>query len=332
MLEPDDLTPVPFVIMGDALAHDAFASRVVPLLHADIQKEQEKYDFLEQETINAFVENIINGQVNRKRNIDDGLDKQYHSILSEEKITYEQTENYKEIIPVIAVAKTQSPPLPEPQAAGDHQKLAAEIEQLSKEKKLLLQVVEDYQQRLREHNMLCSSKVDENGKVHTWVTKSTQNNISFHGGNHEVHFHVNDNTSINNEEETENTMRDQYNFKGDIKAEDHSQIVIGPGTKIQVRSPSSVDEKLFSETLKVLNSFSESKEAEKSAYGEIRALQEMIIELQAIVGQMNRQTLTERLRGFLAFVADLVTIGTPLYTYINAHPEIDQSIRDMFIQ
>jgi len=203
MLETnDDLLTVSFVEMGDALAHDAIASVVVLLIHADIQNELEEYDYLEQEAIKNFVEKITNGQVNFKRVIDDGLNEQYHPISSQQEISREQIEEYEERNQAIAV-KTQSESLlPEPQAAGDRQKLAAmkeEIEQLSKENDLFRQVVKDIRQQLKERNMPHSSEVS-NGILYPFVTKSQPIQIINPKIDH-LHIHVNDNSSQNHHEE-----------------------------------------------------------------------------------------------------------------------------------
>jgi GTPase SAR1 family protein len=103
----------------------------------------------------------------------------------------------------------------------------------------------------------------------------------------------------------------------------HAYSIISPDT---LDLPTSVDEKLFAEILKMLEKLLESEQAGEIKNKAARAVQAEIKEAQSLGYKKG----WERLREFLSDASNITTIGTAISMYLSAHPEIPEAIRLLF--
>jgi len=89
--------------------------------------------------------------------------------------------------------------------------------------------------------------------------------------------------------------------------------------------PDRVSEEQFAQVLEILEQFLKSEYADDLKRKDCQKLQTAIDEARSL-GQ------EEGWRKILATCADVVTLGTPFYAYLTAHPEIPQAICSMFVR
>jgi GTPase SAR1 family protein len=90
--------------------------------------------------------------------------------------------------------------------------------------------------------------------------------------------------------------------------------------------PTSVDEKLFTEILKILKEFLKSKQAKKITVEDFEKIQKEVIE----VHKLDPKKGWERLREFLSDAANITAIGNAISTFLTSHPEIQKTILSIF--
>jgi hypothetical protein len=102
----------------------------------------------------------------------------------------------------------------------------------------------------------------------------------------------------------------------------YSITIINYGT-LNINLPASVDEKLFTDIRQMLEKFLESEQAGEMPTKGTRALKAKIDETR----KLSFKEGWEQLRGFLSDAANITALGTALYAFLTAHPEIPEAIR-----